>query len=543
MPDTRAATSAGDAAASAALAYAAVPRDTLIGIGRRLLLEPKRWPDVQRLNHIANPRRIPRGSILRLPYAWLRMSDDAATVANASGKVRYANAPLTVGQRLAPGAVIETGEDGSATLDLADGSVVTLQSSSSLVLERMAHVQGLASAYDIRLRLHTGRLESAVKPHRDVGRFEIATPIAVSAVRGTHFRNGFAAQEASATTETLDGSVDVASEAASPGGGAAAAEPPRGETVPVGAGYGTRVLPGSAPLAPVPLLPPPDLAGAPASNATPSLRLAWTRIAGANAYRVQLASDAEFHAIYADATTTEPTVVFAELPDAPYWLRARGIDPAGIEGRDAVRTIIQHRLPPVPTALVTERRPAGPGAGVSLSWANAGAGLQYHLQIAADAGFTQGLLEQSPLNDAYAAVSGLEPGAYVWRVAAVNAAGEAGEFSGAQSFVIPPPPPVVAIEVDPHRSIHLEWTAQTGRSYRLQIARSREFRHIVIDRGTASAELTIPPLFPGEYFVRAQTVGADGVAGDFGPARRFEAPPPIWFKVVVALGAIAALLR
>ena len=46
-------------AAGGEFIYHAREHDTLIGICRRLLLQPRQWPALQALNHIADPRRIP----------------------------------------------------------------------------------------------------------------------------------------------------------------------------------------------------------------------------------------------------------------------------------------------------------------------------------------------------------------------------------------------------------------------------------------------------------------------------------------------------
>ncbi len=43
------------------------PGDTLIGISQRLLIEPRRWTEVQARNHIEDPRRIPLGTQIRVP--------------------------------------------------------------------------------------------------------------------------------------------------------------------------------------------------------------------------------------------------------------------------------------------------------------------------------------------------------------------------------------------------------------------------------------------------------------------------------------------
>jgi len=115
------------AIATSEFQYHAQPRDTLIGLGRRLLLEPRRWRELQSRNHIADPRRIPRGAIIQIPYEWLRTGAETASVVNITGAVQQAGAKIAPGDVLPEGSVIETGSDGSVTIDLADGSVVTLQ--------------------------------------------------------------------------------------------------------------------------------------------------------------------------------------------------------------------------------------------------------------------------------------------------------------------------------------------------------------------------------------------------------------------------------
>src|SRR6516164_2687151 len=86
--------------------YRAKEHDTLIGISRRLLIEPRRWPELQARNHIANPRRIPLGDAVMIPYEWLRLSPEAVTVAAVSGEVTQGANNITVGQTLTQGSEI-----------------------------------------------------------------------------------------------------------------------------------------------------------------------------------------------------------------------------------------------------------------------------------------------------------------------------------------------------------------------------------------------------------------------------------------------------
>jgi hypothetical protein len=508
-------------------AYPARAGDTLIGIGQRLLLEPRRWHELKLRNHIGNPRRIPRGSVIRIPYAWLRMTPETAAATAVAGTVTGDGRPVTPGEALAPGTVLKTGADGSVTLTLADGSVITLQKSSVLRLEHMEAVRSVDAAHDIRLKLESGRLDTVVKPQRDVGRFEIVTPVALSAVRGTQFRAAFDADDQQAKTETLAGSVGVRAGS---------------NAVLVPAGFGTRVDHAAPPLPPVALLPPPDLAGMPATHGQALLQVAFEPVAGAQRYRIQLAPDPDFHSIAADTESTAPLVRIADLPDGRYWLRVRSIDRLGLEGPDAVRALVQHTLPDPPQPTMPPPAARLTGTQARFEWLAQSAGTHYRLQLARDPAFADLAAERSDLSTPEVAVEDLPPGRYYWHVAAVNSLGESGAFGEVQSFTQratapqPAPPTLAAHE------LHFEWAPQPDLTYRIQIARDARFERVIAAQALVAPRLSLKAPFPGTYYARVQTVDPDGTAGPFGPVRQFEVPIPLWVRILVPLALLAPLL-
>ena len=62
-------------------------RDTLIQVSQRLLLQPQRWPELQRLNGIRNTLNIAPDTPIRIPYSWLKLSPDTAVVQQVAGSV------------------------------------------------------------------------------------------------------------------------------------------------------------------------------------------------------------------------------------------------------------------------------------------------------------------------------------------------------------------------------------------------------------------------------------------------------------------------
>jgi hypothetical protein len=507
--------------------YHARPQDTLIGIARRLLIEPRRWPEIQARNNIADPRHIPLGHEIRIPYAWLRLGADIATVTAVSGDVREGGRIVVLGQTFPEGSRIETGTDGSVTLALADGSVITVQKLSVLTLEEMRQVTGTGAAHDTRFKLESGRLQTRVKPHGDVGRFEIFTPVAVSAVRGTEFRAAFEPGAANATTETLEGSVAVSAS---------------GADVTIPADFGTRVAPNQAPLPPVRLLPAPDLQGLPGVNNANRLKLEWPAVQNAIRYRLQLSPDAEFHSFLADVELDAPNDDLPAPADGSYWLRVRAIDGLGLEGHDTVRSFVQHQLPGAPKPVRPLEGTNFIGTRAGFAWSRPGPETHYQLQIAADVQFTQLFLERDIEGISEVDIENVPPGRYFWRVRATDDRSESGDWSAVHEFIqrqaSPTPfPPTLA----PH-AMQFHWDPQDGMRYHVQIARTPEFAAPVVDQTVDTPTLSTRRLHLGTYYARVQTIAEDGTAAPFGEPVKFEAPVPLWLKILVPAVTAATVL-
>ncbi len=536
-------------AATPEFTYLTRPGDTLIGLSARLLREPRRWRELQSRNRIVEPRRMPRGSAIRIPYHWLRISAQGAKVLERVGSVQVDGREVSTGAVLEAGTLLETGAAGSVTLELVDGTVLVLQPSSRLRLERLQRIDGVP-ADEAVLELERGRIETRVKQRGDMGRFEIRTPAAVTAVRGTEFRASYteagAGAGAGATTETLDGTVAVNA---------------AGTGVAVRAGFGTRAERGRAPAEPVPLLPAPLLEGLAALNERAALRWQFAPVPGAAAYRHQLARDAQFRTLVSDAVTSTPASGIDDLPDGRYWLRVRAIDATTIEGYDVIAPLEQRRRLDAPTA----RAPIGAapriGASTRFDWDALAGASGYRFQLAREPRFESPLQEQTiAATQARAGVADgagvdlaqLSPGPYFWRVAAIDAAGIAGHWGEAQSFVQKPAPVVadpVPVAAEPGSRADgaavqaFRWNAtDPGQRFEWQVARDAAFLRIVRSGRSETPELALAGLAPGRHYLRLRTLDADGFEAPFGEARRFHVPLPrwVWF-VTPAILLIPAL--
>ena len=503
---------AGNAAAPAFVEWRVLPGDTLIGIGRRLLVDPRQWPQVARENRVRNVDRIAPGTVLRIPQALVRSEAVPAQVLAVRGAVAAGDggAAVQAGTALAEGAKLSAGADGNAVVRLVDGSVLRLRSGSELTLRESRRYPGFDQVRS-SVRLEKGRVEvqSPRSPGGQPG-FEVHTPQGVLGVRGTEFRVAADAAAQRSLGEVLEGAV--------------AAEAARGTQL-VKAGFGVVVnTDGSVP-PPVPLLPAPDISALPVLQQRVLVRFDWPALAGASGYRAQVASDGEFATVVTDVELAALPLRVPGLPDGRYVLRLRARDAQGLEGRHADHAFTLKARPeaPLPGSPVPGARPVG---RVEFRWAVNPEATLYWLQVARDAAFEQLVVNRRDLTGNTLVLSDLPPGNYHWRVTSLRTADDAGPFGDALQFELRPTPPAApppTSQVD-DQGVRLAWPAQPGQQFDLQIARDAAFAQPLLSQRLTTPGFAFTPPGSGRFHVRLRTIEADGYVGPYGAAQFFEVP-------------------
>ena len=318
---------------TADIEYIAKSGDTMIGIARRYLIEGQKH-EVQRALWEHNQ---------------LKDKDEAGRIelAHVEGDARSGGQPLRKGATLSAGDELKTGKDGYVTIKLADGSTLALQPGSTLAVDTVKKT-ALTPSSEALFTLKNGRVEASVQKRSASGsRFEVRTPIAVAAVRGTRFRVAADEEKRTATSEVLEGNVAV-NDSGNLG------------TVSVPEGFGTRVQDGQAPETPRALLTAPRLWTGIRLWMRRPIRLNFTRLAGATQYRVLVARQADFSNVISEVVLTANEIQLPDLENGAYFLKVRGIDDIGLEGKDTLADLVLNLEPlAVPTAPAAAPAPAG----------------------------------------------------------------------------------------------------------------------------------------------------------------------------------------
>lgn len=410
--------------------YNVRPGDTLITLGQRHLVEPQRWDVVQRLNRIADPHRIPPGTVLRIPASMLRSSPGQATLKTVHGGVQWrepggAWKSASTGQALFAGAELQTEALASATLELANGTQLRIHPGSTLVLDTLSLYAGGLMA-DTRVRLLQGQTEITDNPGRRTQQnLRVLTPSAQAVVRGTVFRVGVQADLT--REETLEGSVDVDA---------------TGKTVVVRPGFGTVARPGEAPLPPRALLRAPDVSALPSRLGQLPLRFSLppARSEQNTVLWGQVSQDSNFDAILAERTSRSGVLSFADLPNGRYVLRVRALDELGLQGLEARHTFTVLARPFAPALQAPGRSATVRSPRPTMSWTSAVNAARYRVQASTSADFAQLLLDQAVEKTESVPAADLPQGEQHWRVASVTAQGEQGPWSPAATFTYKPAP-------------------------------------------------------------------------------------------------------
>ena len=342
------------------VSYKVKQGDTLIGLAEKFMLSHDSYKVVQKQNRILNPYAVPVGKIISIPRNVLAFKLADARFVAVRGTVLANETQAIIGQRLREGTNITTGPSSFATLALGDGSRVSLPSNSDVRIRRL-RTYHLGGSVDFDFDILKGGTRSTVtKKSSPDDRFQMRTPRAVSAVRGTDFQTRIDPVSRRDFAEVVEGAlaVDV-------GNGPSALTEGNGLVI----ADARRVIKEALP-------PPPTVPGAGKVQAD---RIVSFTTEPRVPTRFMIGADSSFIEQIADVISADGNAKIADLPNGSYFLRARAVSANGIQG--------------VPVTYAFKRRLNSVTANASKSnegyvfrWASEGGGkTNFHFQLFSNA--------------------------------------------------------------------------------------------------------------------------------------------------------------
>ena len=428
------------------ITYTVQPGDTLQALSRKLLTDPSQWKSVAKLNGMKNPNFIRPGQVIEVPRSLLSFQKQPVVatpgkVISVQGDATMGGAPLAVGAAVPEGAALKTGENSSLVVELGDGSRVQLMPTTlaNVVTQRGYALRDPGSSasttwFSGAIRLVSGVIDTlAEKRAKRLTPLEVSTPTSLVGIRGTQFRVAYEdPTTGAARTEVLEGKV-------------VSENTKQNVRADVGGGFGAVMSPNSREIKVVALLPalPESSLAAEVQRPRDGSAANWQvgSLAGASAYRAQLATDAEFFKLQTDIKSPTPSINVASVANGVYYARVRGIDAAGIEGYNAVKRIEIKTIPLAPVTLIW---PGEVAIGAAAAFTPEGlllrvfnksvdAPQQLTIQVAQDAGLTS-VVQTLPLAaDGSVLLKGLKAGERYY--VRINGSSQ-GQTAGSQVYVM-----------------------------------------------------------------------------------------------------------
>jgi hypothetical protein len=267
----------------------------------------------------------------------------------------------------------------------------------------------------------------------------------------------------------------------------------------------------------------------PANNATNvsiTPWLQWNHVASGvvNTYQIQVATDAAFTNIVKDSSMVDSAWHVGPLLNCTnYYWRGKTTNANGVSAWSTAWTFKTIAIKPAAPALVS---PTDNAAGViltpTLSW-SAGDNCtdSYHLQVAKDAGFTNGVMNTWTTQTSQV-LSTLEQGTfYYWHVKAINSV-DSSSYSASRNFqtvVLTPPTPQMVSPVNGDSTldpiVQLKWRTNSNTNfYHVQLATDQNFTSLIINDSTLTDtfKTTISLTNCQKYYWHVQAKNAVGLS-------------------------------
>lgn len=407
--------------------YTTRPNDTIWDISKKYLKSVTYWKKLQAHNSVDIAKHLSPGTKLRIPLEWLKIQAAPALVLSVTGEVKLQTSkdkPLTIittKQLVNIGDTVITGENGSTLIQFADNSSLLVQKNSRVIFNTLS-AYGQSGMVDTQIRLQQGRVETAVKPLRgSISRFEITTPAAVAAVRGTSFRVAYEETQETMASEVVKGSINVAAQ---------------GSELPIDKGFGSITEKGNPPQAPVKLLDKPTLSGLPDKIIHLPFNFKWPVLEGALEYRIQISPAEQTNSLSLESAQATNYYNLKQLNDGDYIIRVRGIDANKLEGFNAEHSFTLNTDFPVVSLIQPADNTEVSGDEVELKWTKEDKASQYRVQISTDIQFSETTVDELIKENSFSITEELSENTYFWRIIAIDDLGNNGKPSETQTFVV-----------------------------------------------------------------------------------------------------------
>lgn len=494
--------------------YTFRPSDSMQSVGKRFLNSKYNWPEIVRYNRIDDVASLQAGSIIRIPIAWLKFQPLPAKCLSVDGNVLVKKDRFSQYQLLKANTQIQVGYEimsrkGTALIKLADNSIIRVESDTHMTFNRMSHF-GETGMVDTRIRLKRGGVISEVAPLEKGSRFEIRTPSAVAAVRGTEFR--LRTDDSGSRIEVTEGKVEFSHAHG---------------TQTVHMGEGAKISVNSAIITTKKLYEAPERSFATNKVGELPYTLSWEPTPGAKRYKYELHVDSPAGNVLQSRELNSPEIDLNHVSNGDYQVAMRAIDAEGFEGMNDVTAMKVELsgdtpvlLQPLPNSIVKQ-------SDLEFSWSLKRPESKGKLQIANDRDFVDMVFDEKFHTETRASMNDqLKPGVYYWRVLGLSADHIESASDSRKLSVRGLMDEIRVLSVNYVGSqVGLFWNSvEEANGYILQISDSRNFRRILreetIQKSSAFLKLT-----PGKnYYARIKGIPNDLFESEFGPGETLFIP-------------------
>lgn len=480
--------------------YTLQPGNTLWQFADKHLVSPGYVPKLQALNNIKNPYRLQANTEIKVPFAWVRQQPGQATVRTMSGKVTL-TLPNSKGRSAAPGeqiptgTTVKTGDNSQIILAFADGSTLVLGSNTQVVLTNMAYFP-TTGASNNDIKLETGNVSSDVtKPKLMNNRYQLQTPSAITAVRGTELRVGVGDKKQTMTS-VLSGQVDLTSQEHSQA---------------LTAGYGAVADMNGKPTEPEKLLPPPSLSQSASNYTYNTPNINWQPIENAAGYHVNLYRREGVRTLLRDDIRHTPNYFPANLADGAYQVVVRTRSHSGLEGKEQAHDFTIKANPQPPLVLQPQNgMVARKDSPIRFIFSEHRRPLL--LQLSQSENFSE-IVHQETIQPGKVFEYKLpeKSGKWFWRVASTDQEGKLGPYSNVREITSPE---------GGFRFPSLKRYALSGQllpvqdvTYRLVVSRDEQFQDILVQEDNLLPEWSLQREQPNPnqvYWIKVETRNSHG---------------------------------